>query len=160
MKCCGKERISNYCPDCGEKLAGDNIKQIIRYFQEKLNGCRSMKKQMDFWDAKNPDKAMGQSRRKKMESRANDIKKFEAWVNCLETLSQQPYRGQEATIKNLSLSVRARTALEKNSIATLSQVSECYECELLGMRGIGPSVIEEIGRHLCNAGMDFKQLDQ
>lgn len=48
MKCCGKERNSRYCPECGKKLKNDDvIYDILEHCRFELNKHKTRQKRIE-----------------------------------------------------------------------------------------------------------------
>ncbi len=79
MLCCGSDRSTRYCPDCGKKLRGiPNMDEIIDYFTRKV--MMANKRIESF--SKHPE--WYPSKEKYLARAHGDLEKYTRWVTALK----------------------------------------------------------------------------
>jgi Zn-finger nucleic acid-binding protein len=88
MKCCGEDRETIYCPECGALLIKDSVEQIVKYLRGKLSSYQAIQRRAKVWDDEHPNRKFEYYRVRKRKSLQNKIEKFERWIKCLEEKEQ------------------------------------------------------------------------
>lgn len=87
MKCCGKDRKTRFCPQCGKRLAEHNLGSLVTHCQSRLAQLR--KEQLRWENAADKHDEQTDAKRvdridRHIESAKRTIVKWEVWVNELE----------------------------------------------------------------------------
>jgi len=84
MECCGKERTTKYCPDCGKELNADApLAGLLRHCESTLEAAN--KKRKEATEAKDD---------KSLVSAEKSIAKWHQWVCALEAVVQGGMKGE------------------------------------------------------------------
>ena len=80
--CCGENRESNFCLDCGRQVVGSPLVQFLVYFKGPLRRCRNVE---GIYSRRRS--AKGQPPSQETRDRfARRIRRWEGWVAYLEDL--------------------------------------------------------------------------
>ena len=85
MDCCGEERTTPYCPECGDQLIQNAMIGIKSFIQGKLNGAESVQLRNNKWAKEHPDR-VEPFRIRKREAHQRKIDKYKYWIKELEQL--------------------------------------------------------------------------
>ena len=93
MECCGIERESSYCPDCGGELESNVIGQITVFVQGRLNQLLAVNVRSEKYDKDHPERLQHESTMRyvteKRKRRARKIKRFQKWIEVLESMKDE-----------------------------------------------------------------------
>ena len=83
MKCCGEERTTAYCPDCGKHLGqASPLHQLLSHVRQRI---KSQLSEIGSWNTHSPNNE-GTAKRKKT------VAKWQAWADALVEAIKQSER--------------------------------------------------------------------
>lgn len=78
MECCGENRSTNFCPDCGKQLRDPNpLREILKHCKQQAIKCLT---ELQYMRDKYPD------REHRIRSINKRLEKWERWAGALEML--------------------------------------------------------------------------
>ena len=76
-----------------------------------------------------------------------------------EGIAETPNKGQQMMIEDLDLSVRSYNCLKRAGIATVDELTQKTEEEMMRVRNLGKKSLKEVKDKLIELGMGFKSFD-
>lgn len=87
MECCGKERKTLFCSDCGAKLAVNLRQELVVYLVGRRNILQGAKMRQLKWAEANPTAASASRyHRLKGPRLQKQIERFESWIACVDNM--------------------------------------------------------------------------
>ncbi len=83
MKCCGKDRQTAFCADCGATLHTNTAHEIQHFITGKRENLLSVQRQYVVWDAEYPEKAKERSRLRRRQALQRKVDRFTRWIEFL-----------------------------------------------------------------------------
>ena len=84
MKCCGQEQYTAFCPDCGRKIGGEPITEIITHVKGMLSRIEKHQARGIVWEKEHPDRVDEYRHVQNRNSTERKIEKFKRWLKALE----------------------------------------------------------------------------
>lgn len=76
-----------------------------------------------------------------------------------EGIAETPNKGQQMMIEDLDLSVRSYNCLKRAGIATVDELTQKTEEEMMRVRNLGKKSLKEVKDKLIDLGLGFKSFD-
>lgn len=76
-----------------------------------------------------------------------------------EGIAETPNKGQQMMIEDLDLSVRSYNCLKRAGIATVEELTQKTEEEMMRVRNLGKKSLKEVKDKLTDLGLGFKSFD-
>ena len=87
MECCGRERTTAFCSDCGQNLSGDAKQEVITFLTGKRNQLLGTQLKIKKWAEVNPDSAESSRYHRLRKVRLQrQIERFSGWIDALDKL--------------------------------------------------------------------------
>ena len=154
-ECCGEERQSKYCPECGKLLykkgsltsLAKHCRDIEKVHERGIRAIQFCAKQAKTLDTDHVKYQIDLANKRR--------DKWKSWADQLEAIINRP--DKDATIDSLDCSIRLRKLCLRLGIKTIRELARRRRIDLMVIKNVGSITLNEVDLLLARAGLNQKK---